>query len=123
MKRLILIGLLVAGPAMAQTPTQEAYTSVSKALDEVILSPGTMRGCETPSQWTNPGSCNVVVGLSAGTRTDWGHTNAAGDILIGTGAELPYADAVGFVNIGNVFCGWRGDTDSEFTQVKCPETK
>jgi hypothetical protein len=118
MKRLILIGLLVAGPAMAQTPTQEAYASVSQSLDEVILSPAAMRGCETPSKWTNPGHCNVVVGLGAGTKMD---SNAAGNILIGTGAEPPYGDAVGFVNIGNVFCGWRGDTDREFTPVKCPE--
>lgn len=119
MKRLILAAMLVAGPAMAQEPSA---AGMLRALDNAVLfvSPQYVNECHDVRQWTAPGSCNVAIGLGAGLHLGES-PNAAGNILIGDGAETPTPDAVGFVNIGNFFCGWRGDTPEQFRQVKCPE--
>lgn len=126
MKRItIALSLLFAAPAFAQSPEQQAYAATFKALEDLL--PHAAYSCRTVGQWSQPGTCNIAIGLHSGDELLEGDgltaSDAAGNILIGNDTHLPTPDAVGFVNIANIICGWRGDLPGQLTPAKCPEAR
>ena len=119
MKRIILPILLLATPAAAQTMTPEQAQDAAKVISNQYFADSYAPHCRTVPKWSLSGPCKVAIGVAAGAV----HQDGAGDILIGKGTQLPSPDAVGFVNVGNVFCGRRGDQPGDFTPAPCPEAK
>ena len=110
MRRYLLGFLLLTSSALA-APNDAGMAAVI-TMDHLL--PPSCHGVEN---WSRPGACNIAVGLGAVIDLN---TNAAGNILVGDDTRLPSPDAVGFVNVGNAFCGWRGDAPDQFRQVACP---
>ena len=113
MKRLILAALVLTTPAWAVAPADDLPVLADQMQRDalMLLHPDIVNLC---SDWQTSGGCNIVIGIDAGLSLS---ANAAGNILVGNGVDVPDPNAKGFVNIANTLCFWR--TTGE--RVSCPK--